>query len=249
MKKSCTEVQHRSDRVILALKIARPVTFLCEREGHGGKISRRTLRQPHDKKADRRGRMETVPRRKKRSQPRDQIQQTLPDRNEQRGRAHHARPRGIPPRTTTQNTRAKPRSETLAAAQQAVANTAHGGPGRRLARRIKMEQEEDPTMWVISWCDHEGTWHKEAWRYGEQSTAMAYAEGIMQQKTTQAVIVEQVSTEHSCGPIPTRDWPNNRYGTIGGLWCLREDPWNWKKEDWQRGVRVRERARKKHRQE
>jgi len=104
------------------------------------------------------------------------------------------------------------------------------------------------TRWVLSWCDKNGTWHAEAWRYGDQACALGYAQDLMDWQNAQAAIVEQVSTEHPCAYLPETMKKENRY-FANGLWCTRKDPWNWKQEDWQRGVRVRERARKKHRQE
>jgi len=105
------------------------------------------------------------------------------------------------------------------------------------------------TRWVLSWCDNNGTWHTEAWRYGDHDCAMKYARELMEWPfRAQAAVVEQVSTEHPSGFLPETMQIQNRY-FASGLWCLRKDPWNWKQEDWQRGVRVRERARKKHRQE
>jgi len=100
------------------------------------------------------------------------------------------------------------------------------------------------TRWVLSWCDKKGTWHKEAWVYGDHGCAMTYAEELMDSINldTQAAIVEQVDTAIINGPTVRK----NAYSTHG-LWCNPpEGPWNWKQEDWQRGVRVRERARKKH---
>jgi len=104
------------------------------------------------------------------------------------------------------------------------------------------------TRWVLSWCDKDGMWHKEAWRYGDEACAMGYAHDLMDWQRAEAAIVEQVSTDHPCAYLAETMNKQNRYFR-NGLWCWKEDPWNWKQEDWQRGVRVRERARKKHRQE
>jgi len=88
-------------------------------------------------------------------------------------------------------------------------------------------------------------WHKEAWRYGSYGSAMAFAECIMEQERAQAAVVEQIDPTYNCGPVVSR----GSYRTLGAMHCYNNDPWNWKQEDWQRGMRVRERARKKHRQE
>jgi len=257
MKKSCTEVQHRSDRVILALKIARPVTFLCEREGHG-KPPETSLAARKTAQNDSADALQTTPSRA------DKILDARKERphvhERRRTAAGTTRRVGTAVRVDTHGTRtsaAQPPRGVGHAVQKTrrterpdtprhETRRSHGRkrPQRPVERRrIKMD-----TRWVLSWCDKNGTWHAEAWRYGDHACAMGYAQDLMDWQNAQAAIVEQVSTEHPCAYLPETMKKENRY-FANGLWCTRKDPWNWKQEDWQRGVRVRERARKKHRQE
>lgn len=100
-------------------------------------------------------------------------------------------------------------------------------------------------MWVLSVYVN-GTWMKENWRYNNQHIAMEWARQYVEQHNAEAAVVEQVA-EQKASLIQTWDWGCGWDPKWD--WMQPEDPWNFKRSDYFKGVRIRERHRKKHRQE
>jgi len=99
--------------------------------------------------------------------------------------------------------------------------------------------------WVLHYC-REGRWTVEDWIYSDYDAAMYWAENYMIHDADAAVIEEITNDNtHSRTGFLTED-SRARHG-----WAPINPnyPWNFAQKDWLRGVKVRERHRKKHRQE
>jgi len=104
----------------------------------------------------------------------------------------------------------------------------------------------------MSWCDAMGAWHKENWRYASMEAAQNWLEVMV--KVWEGAVIEQVDPEWQSemeidrGPMYVDEDGRMRGGreyAYNGAYCLEQDPWNWQQRDWLKGVRVREKARKR----
>jgi hypothetical protein len=110
-------------------------------------------------------------------------------------------------------------------------------------------------MWVLQWCDDNGVWHLENWVYHTEREALAWCTNMIvfyEIKEPQAVVMTNVGNNieryrsNAGQTYNTLVSPAGEY-QIGGMYAVMpKDPWNFKQEDWLKGVRVRTRAAKKH---
>jgi len=105
------------------------------------------------------------------------------------------------------------------------------------------------TTWVLHYC-RGGRWRIEDWIYSDLDAAMYWAENYMTHDAD-AVVIEDIThmnKQQKTGFLQQET--RARHG--GGRWSKNpetEDPWNFDHKDFFKGVRVRERHRKKYRQE
>jgi len=98
--------------------------------------------------------------------------------------------------------------------------------------------------WVLHKC-YNNKWTVENWIYTDHDAAMYWAETHMD-KEADAVIVEDIT--NSCMTKQGGYLTLQSLAQLGCTWW-NLDPWNFKQEDFFKGVRIREHHRKKHKAE
>lgn len=107
-------------------------------------------------------------------------------------------------------------------------------------------------MWLLQWCDNDGVWHLENWVYQTEREALAWCSNMIVYKgiqEPQAVVITNVGDDVERYKNNARTYNTltaNEYQHEGMYAVMPKNPWNFKQEDWLKGVRVRTKAAKRH---